>query len=66
MVVTAVVIPRPHGKEGGDAPKDRAAWRATQRRVLWWSVMASAVLWTLVFQASKKDSALPEFVYVNF
>lgn len=61
-----VVNPKAKDNTSGGSVDARTVWRATQRRVLWWSVMASAVVWTLVFQASKKDSALPEFVYVNF
>jgi hypothetical protein len=36
------------------------------RRFLLWSIMAAAVFWTLVFQASQRDTTVPEFVYVNF
>ena len=35
-------------------------------RLLWWSVMAAATFWTLVYRYGFDDANLPEFVYVNF
>lgn len=35
-------------------------------KLIKWSVMVSALLWTLVFQLGGEGSTLPDFVYVNF
>ncbi len=35
-------------------------------KLIVWSLMASAIMWTLVYKAGKSDPKVPEFVYVNF
>ena len=35
-------------------------------KLLKWSLMVCAILWTLIFQLGDDTQALPEFIYVNF
>lgn len=43
----------------------RSARRA-DLRLLWWSVMVSAILWTIVFRVAHEVAEVAEFIYVAF
>jgi hypothetical protein len=39
---------------------------ADRWKLLKWSLMLVAILWTLIFQLGEDSQSLPEFIYVNF
>jgi len=40
--------------------------QASHWKLLKWSLMIWATIWTLIFQLGQESQGLPDFVYVNF